>query len=166
VAVGHYSVALALFEIVLILPVAAGGVLTSHVARQELASGGAGWRPTLTMAGGMALVCGLAALAAPALIPLLFGTAFAPAAGPFGWLLLAAWFGTLHQSWQPTLQVRGRARDLMLPPLVAGGIACLLAWLLVPILGTSGALASAIAGYAVLAGITGWLAHRATDAAG
>jgi O-antigen/teichoic acid export membrane protein len=153
---GHYSVAIALFEIMIVLPVAASGVLTSHLA------GAPGARPGLRgigmLAGLMAVACLVALVAAPVLVPLLFGAAFRPAVGAFQMLLIAVMFATLYQFCQGILHVRGRSSQILGPPVLALMTAIPIAFLAIPRLGLQGAVLGTVCGFAVLAGVGVWLA--------
>jgi O-antigen/teichoic acid export membrane protein len=155
---GHYSVAIALFEIMIVLPVAASGVLTSHLA------GAPGARPGLRgigmLAGLMAVVCVVALVAAPVLVPLLFGAAFRPAVGAFQALLIAVMLATLYQFCQGILQARGRSSQILGPPVLALITAIPVALVSIPSLGLQGAVLGTVCGFAVLAGVGVWLAFR------
>jgi O-antigen/teichoic acid export membrane protein len=155
---GQYSVAVALFEIMIVLPVAASGVLTSHLAAAP------GARPGLRgigmLAGLMAVVCLVALVAAPVLVPLLFGAAFRPAVGAFQVLLIAVMLATLYQFCQGILQARGRSSQILGPPVLALVTAVPVAWVSIPSLGLQGAVFGTVCGFAVLAGVGVWLAFR------
>jgi O-antigen/teichoic acid export membrane protein len=155
---GHYSVAIALFEIMIVLPVAASGVLTSHLATAP------GSRPGLRgigmLAGLMAVVCLVALVAAPVLVPLLFGAAFRPAVGAFQALLIAVMLATLYQFCQGILQARGRSSQILGPPVLALITAVPVALVSIPSLGLQGAVLGTVCGFAVLAGVGVWLAFR------
>jgi O-antigen/teichoic acid export membrane protein len=156
--VGQYSVALALFEILIVLPVAASGVLTTHLLRSPEAR--PGWRGGLRLAGLMAVISLVALALAPVLVPFLFGAVFRPAAGAFQGLLAAVMLGTIYQYCQGVLQARGQASEILLPPVLALLVSLPVAWLAVPRLGAEGAVIGTIVGYAVLAGAAALLARR------
>jgi O-antigen/teichoic acid export membrane protein len=162
-ASGHYSVALTLIEIMSILPTAAGAALGTHFARQGLPTRGAQARAALTVVGAMTALCLVAALLGPILIRVVFGPAFAPAAGPFRALLPAVVLTAAYQVFQATLQVQRRPLAIALPPLAAVASTVPAAVLLVPALGIAGAVWSTILGCAVLALLAaylGWSAMR------
>ncbi|MEV1146730.1 O-antigen ligase family protein, partial [Micromonospora sp. NPDC049799] len=85
-AVGVYSVALALAEVLLIIPIAVSLILVPTVA-----NGAASWRSVARLGGGTLLLtavgAGVLALAGPHVVPLLFGHEFDPAV-PVLWALL------------------------------------------------------------------------------
>jgi O-antigen/teichoic acid export membrane protein len=146
---GYYSVALALYELMIVLPVSASGVLTTHLARGPVAR--AGPRSALLLLGAMGALSLAAGVLAPVLIPLVFGVPFAPAVGPFQMVLGVVMLGTLYQFCQGALQARGRPLPILLPPLLGLVTALPVAWLAVPAHGASGAVISTLAGFAVLA---------------
>jgi O-antigen/teichoic acid export membrane protein len=146
---GYYSVAVALFELLCVVPVSASGVLTSHLAgRPELR---AGRRSAFALLSAMGVLSLVAAVLAPALIPLVFGVPFTPAVGPFQAILPAVILATLHQFCHGALQASGRPVPILLPPVLGLLAAVPVAWLLVPSHGALGAVISTVAGTAVLA---------------
>jgi O-antigen/teichoic acid export membrane protein len=158
---GQYSVALALFEILIVLPVSASGVLTTHLLRSPEAR--PGWRGALRLGGLMAGIALVALVLAPVVVPLLFGAAFRPAAGAFQGLVAAVMLATVYQYCQGLLQARGRALAIVLPPALALVTAAPVAWLAVPPLGAGGAVIGAVAGYAVLAVTAALLTSRSAQ---
>jgi O-antigen/teichoic acid export membrane protein len=160
---GQYSVAIALFEIMIVLPVSASGVLTSHLA----AAPGArpGLRGIVMLTGLMGAVCLVALVAAPVLVPLLFGAAFRPAVGAFQQLLVAVMLATLYQFCQGILQARGRASQIVAPPLLALMTAVPIAFVSIPTLGLAGAVLGTACGFAVLAAASLWLTFGRNTAA-
>lgn len=156
---GHYSVALTLYEIMIVLPVAASGVLTTHLARDGAAR--AGRRTALALIGFMAALALLAGLAAPLLVPLLFGEAFRPAVVPFQALLGAVLLATLQQYWHGILVARGSAASVALPSLVGLAVAVAVGWIAVPALATAGAVAATLIGSAAGGAVAGALALSA-----
>lgn len=156
---GYYSVALTLYELMIVLPVAASGVLTSYLAGEGAAR--AGRRAGLALIAAMLALCVVVALAAPLLVPLLFGEAFRPAVGPFQALLGAVMLASLHQLWQGVLLARARAAAVALPPLLGLGTAVAVGWLAVPALGTAGAVAATLAGFAATAAAASALVLKA-----
>jgi O-antigen/teichoic acid export membrane protein len=153
---GHYSVAIALFEIMIVLPVAASGVLISHLAGAPGAR--PGWRGIGMLAALMAAVCLVALIVAPVLVPLLFGAAFRPAVGAFQALLIAVMLATLYQFCQGILQARGRSSQILGPPVLALMTAVPIAWVSIPSLGLQGAVLGTVCGFVLLAGLGVWLA--------
>lgn len=153
---GQYSVAIALFEIMVVLPVSASGVLTTHLT----AAPGArpGLRPIAMLAALMGAACLVALVAAPVLVPLLFGTAFQPAVRAFQQLLVAVMLATLYQFSQGILQARGRASHILAPPLAAVMTVVPVAFVSIPTLGLAGAVLGTACGFAVLAAVSLWLA--------
>lgn len=146
---GYYSVAVTLFEIMSILPAAASGVLTTHLASH--ASARPGPRTALALVAFMTLCSVAAALAAPVLIPLAFGEAFRPAVAPFQGLLAAVILGTVYQFCQGALHAGGRPWPILLPPVLGLAVAIPAGWLAVPPLGAFGAVAATLVGFSVLA---------------
>jgi O-antigen/teichoic acid export membrane protein len=155
---GHYSVAIALFEIMTVLPVAASGVLTSHLASAPGAR--PGLRGIAMLAGLMGAVCLAALIVAPAVVPLLFGAAFAPAVRAFQALLIAVMLATLYQFCQGILHARGRASHILGPPMLALITAVPVALVSIPTRGLDGAVFATVCGFAVLAGVGAWLTFR------
>jgi O-antigen/teichoic acid export membrane protein len=147
---GHYSVAVALFELMVVLPGSASGVLTTHLAGGPGAR--AGLRSALLLLGAMGALSLLAGILAPVLIPLVFGAPFGPAVEPFRMILGAVVLATLYQFCQGTHQARGRPLPILLPPILGLLTAVPVAWLTVPDHGASGAVISTLTGFAVLAG--------------
>ena len=144
---GYYSIAVALFELMSVVPVSASGVLTTHLA------GGAraGPRGALALLAAMGALSLAAGLSAPMLIPLVFGAPFAPAVGPFPGMLAAVMLTTLHQFCQGALQARGRPLPILVPPVLGVGTAFAVAWTAVPSQGAFGAVVGTVAGTGVLA---------------
>jgi O-antigen/teichoic acid export membrane protein len=155
---GHYSIAIALFEIMTVLPVAASGVLTSHLV--DAPGARPGLRGIMGLAGLMAAACGVALLAAPVLVPLLFGAAFRPAVGAFQTLLIAVMLATVYQFCQGILHARGRPSHILGPPLLALLAAGPISLMAIPTIGLYGAVLATVCGFAVLAGVAVWLAFR------
>jgi O-antigen/teichoic acid export membrane protein len=155
---GHYSIAIALFEIMTVLPVAASGVLTSHLV--DAPGARPGLRGIMGLAGLMAAGCGVALLAAPVLVPLLFGAAFRPAVGAFQALLVAVMLATVYQFCQGILHARGRPAHILGPPLLALLTAGPISFMAIPTIGLYGAVLATVCGFAVLAGVAVWLAFR------
>lgn len=152
---GHYSVAIALFELMIVLPVSASGVLTSHLAGAPAARPGV--RSIGVLAGLMGAASIVAVVAAPVLVPLLFGAAFEPAVGVFQELLVAVMLATVYQFCQGVLQARGRSAHILGPPVLAMMTAVPIAAIAIPSLGLEGAVLGTVCGFAVLAGAAVWL---------
>jgi O-antigen/teichoic acid export membrane protein/O-antigen ligase len=153
-AVGVYAVALALAEILLIVPVAASLVLVPSVA-----NGAADWPAVARLArytvavtalGGVAL-----AAAGPVVVPVLYGAGFAPAV-PVLWALLPglAVFAAARVA-QSYLTAIDRPATIAAAAVVASlaGLGGLL--VLVPRLGAAGAALATSAGYLVYASVVG-----------
>ena len=160
-ALGQYSVALALQETAMALPVAIGGVLVTEAGRRGLPPPSRRLATAALVLAPVALACAAAALLSPLLVPLVFGQAFAPAAGQFQPLLGSVVLAGLYWLAQPILIDRGRARDLALPALAGFAVAALVAVTAIPAFSSTGAVLSNLAGFAVLATLAALLAARA-----
>lgn len=143
---GQYSVALTLQEVAGLAPAALGGVLISR-------SGAASGSPR---AGAIFLAAAAAILLAgwwlaPLLVPLVFGADYAPAAAILRPLLGGTLLFTGVQLLQPALWRDRRRGAPAFPAVAAAATAGLVAFWAVPRYGEAGAIASNLAGFAVLA---------------
>lgn len=145
---GIFSLATTLLDIALLVPTAVTSVLISHFARSGHSESGqrqAMWA-LLALTSAMAV---FGYVTAPFLLPLVFGEAFADAAEPFRWLLLALLLQAPLVTLSSAATARGEPTGVVLPPLL-GLIttASLSVWLL-PTHGLTGACWAIIAGYGV-----------------
>jgi O-antigen/teichoic acid export membrane protein len=143
---GQYSVALTLQEVAGLAPAALGGVL---VSRAGVAAGSG--RAAAAVLAGAALVLLAGWWLAPLLVPLVFGASYAPAADLLRPLLAGTLLVTGFQLLQPALWRDGRRGAPAIPAVAAAATAALVAFLAVPRYGEAGAVASNLAGFAVLA---------------
>lgn len=153
---GQYSVALTLQEVAGLAPAALGGVLITR----------AGTLPGSGRAGLVVLAVATAVLLAgwslaPLLVPLVFGADYRDAAFLLQPLLCGTLLFTGFQLLQPVLWRDRRSGAPAAPAVLAAAIACLVAFGAVPRYGTLGAVASNLAGFAVLAGTAFLLARTA-----
>jgi O-antigen/teichoic acid export membrane protein len=152
--VGLYALAQAVCEWVWLLPRSAATVLFPFVAgnddRRALAATARTCRVVFSIAG----LAGLGlALAAPLLVPALFGSAFSGSVGPIRLLLPGIWLGSIAGSLSAFLAGRGRPDLPLLTSLVSLILNVTLNLGLVPRHGIAGAsLASAIS-YSFMAAI-------------
>lgn len=145
---GYYSVALTLYEIMIVLPVAGSGVLTTHLSQNRRAR--AGMRTALVFVASVAAPAVVAGLAAEPLLRLLFGEAFAPAVMPFRALLAAVVLAAVYQVLQSTLVLHRSPLAVAAPPVVGLLVAFGVSWFLVPAFATAGAVAGTVAGCGAL----------------
>lgn len=146
---GHFSVALSLFEALLITPSMATAVLIGHLA-QNATSQQARRKITLFMLGGTTLGATLAAVLSPWVIPFLFGTAFYSAVLPFQILMPCLVLAALHQAWFSRLLHAQSTTALMLPSAAGCGMVWLCAYSWVEAFGAFGAAMATFMGYGVL----------------
>lgn len=163
--VGQYGLALALQEAALAVPTALGGALIAHVGLR----GAPAARRDRVRAAALALVptagvCLAAALLAPVLVPLVFGSSFAPAAALFQGLLATIVPATLFQLCQPLLIADGRPLGLTLPALAAFSVAIATAIVAIPHHGAWGAVGSNVAGFLTLAALGAYLSRGTAEA--
>ena len=147
--VGRYAVALALAELLWIIPNGASQVLLPQVALDERGRA-TGPLVVLTTAMGLLSALGLS-LAGPALVPALFGDAFAGAVHALPWLAVAA---VVLGAWKlllADLAARGRTRLRLTTALVATVVMLGADAVLVPIWGIGGAGMGSLAAYGVAA---------------
>jgi O-antigen/teichoic acid export membrane protein len=146
---GQYSVAMAFFDGIYLLPATIGLILFPRLSAME--SHGERWQLTLRMAGAslalLALIAGAVALAADPLITLLFGTEFRPAVPLLYVLLLAAMFYGVNGIVSVFLAACGMPwlAVWVWAPALAANIALNVAW--IPIHGAVGAAWSCVASY-------------------
>jgi O-antigen/teichoic acid export membrane protein len=145
---GYYSVALTMYEIMIVLPVIASGVLTTHLSQNR--GSHAGRRTALIFVGSVGGPALVAAVAAEPLIRKVFGDAFAPAVMPFRGLLAAVVLATVYQLLQSTLVLRCSPLAIAAPPLTGLFVALGASWFVVPAFGTAGAVAATLLGCGAL----------------
>jgi O-antigen/teichoic acid export membrane protein len=152
-ATGHYSVASTLMETALIIPSLAGAVLVTHFTKNQ--SGEAGRRKvTLAVLAAMVIICGAGAALSPWLIPWVFGASFAAAVAPFQVLMVAVVCAALHQAWMSRLVAAHQRWAVVVPPVIACGVAAGAGAVCVPAYGAMGAAIATVMGYVTLAAIT------------
>jgi O-antigen/teichoic acid export membrane protein len=145
---GVFSLATTLLDIALLVPTAATSVLVSHFAR----SGHSAKAQQQAMWALFALTGAIAVfgyVTAPYLLPWVFGSAFAAAAEPFRWLLLALLLQAPLATLSSAATAHGRPLGIVLPPLLGLVATTALGFWLMPTQGLTGACWAIIAGYAM-----------------
>jgi glycosyltransferase involved in cell wall biosynthesis/O-antigen/teichoic acid export membrane protein len=148
---GQYSVASQVFDVLVIVPGSVSLVLYPYLVRSELHES---WpevrRTALRTLGLMTVLCLLAAVCAPWLIPLVFGGRFAGAVAPLWWLLPAVLAYSVSSVLSQHLIARSFPASLILA--WAGGLAVALGVgaALTPRYGASGAAAAQSLGAALV----------------
>jgi O-antigen/teichoic acid export membrane protein len=156
--VGRYAVALALAELLLIVPNGASQVLLPQVARDERGRA-TGPLVALTTVAGLLAALGLS-LAGPALVPALFGDAFAGAVHALPWLAVATVALGAWKLLLADLAARGRTDLRVTTAVVATAVMLGADAVLVPRWGIGGAGMASLAAYGVAAGLAAraWIA--------
>jgi O-antigen/teichoic acid export membrane protein len=145
---GIFSLATTLLDIALLVPTAATSVLVSHFARSGHSTNGqnqALWA-LFALTAAMAV---FSYVTAPYLLPWVFGPAFAAAAEPFRWLLLALLLQAPLATLSSAATARGQPLGVVLPPLLGLVATTALGLWLMPTHGLTGACWAIIAGYAM-----------------
>lgn len=150
--VGRYAVALAVAELLWIVPNGASQVLLPQVALDER---GRATAPIVVLTTAMGLVAALGlSLAGSVLVPALFGDAFAGAVDALPWLAVAA---VVLGAWKlllADLAARGQTRLRLTTALAATVVMLGADLLLVPRWGIGGAGMASLAAYGVAAAVT------------
>lgn len=153
-AVGVYSVAVNLAEVVWYLPAAAGLVAIPRLSAPHLSRREQDEILRLALRGGVlapfVLAIG-AAVAAPFLIPSVFGNAFVASVWPLEWLLPGVFAASLTRICQAVLIARGDAHRIWRSATVALLLNLSANALLIPRFGASGAAAASSFSYVVFA---------------
>lgn len=162
-AVGIYSIAVVVGELLLLAPGVLGSVLMPRVAVRSEEETNAMMAPALRMTS-LVLAAGSAAmlLAGGWVIRLLFGEAFAPAYGPMVLLLPGAWALGLWRMIMVDLSVRGYPLYKTYTAAVAVAVTVALDLLLIPLWGVPGAAVASSLAYGAAMGLGLWLYGRVT----
>ena len=144
---GLYAVAVQLGDVLLVIP----GAIGFLVFRLGAVSAVGHWDRTLALARVTLLVtvagAAMLALAAPALVPLLFGSQYGPSVPAVRWLLPGVVLLGLQSVISNYIASRGRPRAVLVAWLLAAGLGIGLDLVAIPALGISGAAAVSSVSY-------------------
>lgn len=162
-ALGIYAVAVNASEVLLYLPAAIGTALVPAIAGSDPALR---VERTLRVFRSLLLVTlagvALAALAGPALVPLVFGEAYEGSVGPLLWLLPGALGFAASGVFSSALLASGSPGRSSFGPLVALAVGLVLDVILIPGYGAAGAAAAASAAF-LAGGLAALLGYRACE---
>ncbi len=162
-AVGIYSIAVVVAELLWLVPGVLGSVLMQRVAVRSDEGANTMMGPVLRMTS-LVLAAGATAwlLAGRWLIHLLFGEAFLPAYGPMVLLLPGTWALGLWRTMMSDLTVRGYPLFKTYTAAVAVVVTVVLDLLLIPRWGVPGAAVASSVAYGAATGLGLWLYCRVT----
>jgi O-antigen/teichoic acid export membrane protein len=154
-AVGYYSVATGLYDLVVDVPRTMVWPMVGEIAdkdtvdREERAARGI----RMQIPGGLALAL-VAGLLVPLMIPLIYGEEFAAAVVPFSALLLGVVFRTVHLAISAYFLGIGAPGALLLPVMSAAVVSLGLDIVIVPRLGLLGAAGTTVLGEIAMAALS------------
>jgi O-antigen/teichoic acid export membrane protein/glycosyltransferase involved in cell wall biosynthesis len=160
---GIYAVAVNAAEVLLYFPTAIGEALFPFLAvgqPREQAQQALRAARLLVLSTTASIV--VAALLGPELIPVVFGAPFGPSIIPFLWLLPGALGYAATRVFTIALATSSAPGRFSLPPVISLLVGVILDFVLIPILGASGAAIAASAAY-LAGGVSALLLHRSRN---